>query len=148
MTSNVGAKSLSEKSIGFNPGDDSAFRSDDAVKKHFAPEFRNRLDAAVHFKPLGLDVIGKIVDKFIGLANAELKSRNVEVAIDASAREWLAKNGFDEKLGARPLERLIRKEIVERLVDEILFGRLSSSGGFVAVSCKGGKITTKIKAGA
>ncbi len=147
MTSNVGAKAITEKPIGFSPSDESSARTEDAVKKHFSPEFRNRLDAAVHFKPLDIEVIEKIVDKFVGLANAELKARGVSVSLKPAARRWFAKNGFDEKLGARPLERLVRKEITERLVDEILFGKLSSGGGEVEVSCsKAGKLVLDVKA--
>ncbi len=146
MTSNVGAKALSEKPIGFNPGDDTGGRTEDAVKKHFSPEFRNRLDATVHFNPLPKDVIERIVDKFVGLAAAELAPRSVSIELDGAARAWFAKHGFDEKLGARPLARLVRKEIVEGVVDDLLFGKLSKKGGRVKVSAKDDAIKLEIKA--
>lgn len=143
MSSNVGARAIEERPLGFVPADETASRSEDAVKKHFTPEFRNRLDGVMHFHPLSMPVMEKIVDKFIGLANAEFRTKDITIELDASARSWFARNGFNEKLGARPLERLIRREITEKAVDEILFGKLVS-GGIIKVGADGESLKLNI----
>ncbi len=144
MTSNVGAKSLTEKAIGFAASDDSSSKTEDAVKKHFSPEFRNRLDASIHFHSLTTDMAVKIVDKFIDKANKEFGAKNISVVLSEAAKHYFAKNGLDEKLGARPLERLIRREITEKIVDDILFGKLMA-GGKVFVSAVNGKLKISIR---
>lgn len=133
MTSNVGAKSLTEHAIGFSPANDTSARVDSAIKKHFTPEFRNRLDGIVHFNPLSRESIRQIVGKFIREACDALRDRKVKLELDEKAIDWLAENGFNEKLGARPMERLIRDSITAKLVDDILFGKLKN-GGTVKIS--------------
>ena len=125
MTSNVGAKSLSEHAIGFNAQDQTGSRADAAVRKHFSPEFRNRLDGIIHFHPLTPDSIRRIVCKFLEEASARLASRKLHLEADDKAIDWLVSHGFDEKLGARPLERLIRDGILAKLADRLLSGRPS-----------------------
>jgi ATP-dependent Clp protease ATP-binding subunit ClpA len=146
MTSNVGAGESARAAIGFerDGAAESGERTAKAVEKYFSPEFRNRLDSTVYFNPLTLGLMKKITEKFIKRLGDSLKEKNIIVTADSAALEWLAKNGCDEKMGARPLERLIRTEIQERLVDEILWGRLAS-GGTVKATLKGGKIALKIK---
>ena len=123
MTSNVGAKSLSEHAIGFNAQDQTGSRVDAAIRKHFSPEFRNRLDGIIHFHPLTPDSIRRIVQKFLAEASARLASRKLHLEADDKAVDWLVSHGFDEKLGARPLERLIRDNILAKLADRLLFSR-------------------------
>ena len=133
MTSNVGAKSLSEHAIGFAPAADTDSRVDAAVKKHFSPEFRNRLDGIVHFNPLSRESIRLIVGKFLRETSEALREKKVKLLVDEKATDWLAENGFNEKLGARPMERLIRDAITAKIVDDILFGKLKH-GGTVRIS--------------
>lgn len=128
MTSNVGAKSLSEHAIGFQASDQTDSRVDSAVRKHFTPEFRNRLDGIVHFHPLSQDSIRMIVHKFLAEAANRLRERKLQLKADEKAVEWLVVHGFNEKLGARPMERLIRDEILAKLVDRLLFATGRQSG--------------------
>ena len=99
-----------------------------AIEKTFTPEFLNRLDARVAFKALDVDVIKLIVDKFIKELNAQMAEQRVIVKLTPKAREWLAKNGFDAKYGARPMQRLIHQKIKQPLAKEILFGKLTDGG--------------------
>ena len=133
MTSNVGAKSLSEHAIGFAPSADTASRVDGAVRKHFSPEFRNRLDGIVHFNALSRESIRRIVGKFLRETADALREKKIRLEADEKALDWLAANGFDEKLGARPMERLIRDAVTAKVVDDILFGSLKK-GGSVKIS--------------
>ena len=133
MTSNVGAKSLSEHAIGFAPSADTASRVDGAVRKHFSPEFRNRLDGIVHFNALSRESIRRIVGKFLRETADALREKKIRLEADEKALDWLAANGFDEELGARPMERLIRDAVTAKVVDDILFGSLKK-GGSVKIS--------------
>jgi ATP-dependent Clp protease ATP-binding subunit ClpA len=134
MTSNAGAKEMEGGSIGiYKEAVLPTFKRDQSIKNFFTPEFRNRLDAIVHFNKLGDDQILKIVDKFLIQLEAKLVSKNVELKIDESARLHLAKIGFDPQMGARPLARIIDNEIKKPLSHEILFGKLEK-GGVVVVS--------------
>jgi ATP-dependent Clp protease ATP-binding subunit ClpA len=129
MTSNVGAREMEKGMVGFAPGDDSRENSgDEAFKRLFSPEFRNRLDARVTFNRLSPDVMTRIVDKFITELSIQLEGRNVAIALEEPAREYLAKEGYDEKFGARPLARVIQQEIKRRLSEELLFGELEGGG--------------------
>jgi ATP-dependent Clp protease ATP-binding subunit ClpA len=110
-----------------------------AIERTFTPEFRNRLDAQVPFKPLDLNVIKMIVDKFINELNGQLAEKRVSVQLDDKAREWLGKHGFDPRYGARPMARLIHEKIKQPLADKILFGKLVD-GGTVAVSEADGEL--------
>lgn len=134
MTSNAGAKEMESGSIGIHKESNApTFKRDQSIKNFFTPEFRNRLDAIVHFNKLGSDQVLKIVDKFIIQLETLLAGKNVELKIDESARLHLAKIGFDPQMGARPLARIIDTEIKKPLSHEILFGKLEK-GGTVVVS--------------
>jgi ATP-dependent Clp protease ATP-binding subunit ClpA len=132
MTTNAGAEELSKANIGFVEQDKTS-DNDEAIKKVFSPEFRNRLDATVWFKALTADNLYYVVDKFIVELQTQLDDKGVSIEVNDKARAWLTENGFDEKMGARPMERLIRNSIKKQLADEILFGALSK-GGQVKVS--------------
>ncbi len=133
MTSNAGSMERGAKAIGF--GATNQDKEMDAVNKLFPPEFRNRLDATVTFNSLTTKVMKSIVDKFIMELEDQLKSKKVTFELTESARTWLAKRGYSEEYGARPLARVIQKEIKDRLSDEILFGELMK-GGSVRISTK------------
>ena len=98
------------------------------VEKTFTPEFRNRLDAIIQFKPLDIAIVGNVVDKFIFELESLLADKNVTLALDADARLWLAEHGCDAKMGARPMARLIQEKIKTPLADDLLFGRLVNGG--------------------
>jgi ATP-dependent Clp protease ATP-binding subunit ClpA len=143
MTTNAGASDNNRQGIGFGRGkvtdEDEA-----AIKRLFTPEFRNRLDAVVNFNALPQDVIRNVVQKFILQLEAQLADRNVTVELSDEAADWLAKNGYDELYGARPLARVIQEHIKKPLADEILFGRLVR-GGHVRLALKDGKIVFEIE---
>ena len=132
MTSNAGAKEMESGSIGLGKSldhhDSQSHKRDKAIKNFFTPEFRNRLDAIVHFNKLGDDQILKIVDKFIIQLETKLSEKNVELIVSDEARKHLAKVGFDPQMGARPLARIIDQEIKKPLSHEILFGKLEKGG--------------------
>ncbi len=139
MTSNVGARDLAAVAIGFSERAAVA-DSHRAVEKFFTPEFRNRLDATIHFKSLAPELIERVVDKFINELAVLLEKKKVTIALKPAARAWLAQNGYDPKYGARPIARLIQNEIHEKIVDQILFGALEQ-GGKVTIDLKDGAIT-------
>ncbi len=139
LTSNAGSREMSAKSIGFAEGrvadeQDAALRriaagkSKAAIERVFSPEFRNRLDAIVTFKSLTPDVMETIVEKFILQLEAQLAERHVAIALQPEARAWLGRKGYDPVYGARPLGRVVQKEVRDPLTDEILFGRLEHGG--------------------
>jgi ATP-dependent Clp protease ATP-binding subunit ClpA len=130
MTTNAGASEMSRPSIGFSHQDHSTDGME-AIKKQFSPEFRNRLDAVIQFKALDPAVITRVVDKFIYELEAQLQEKGVALDVEDSAREWLAEHGFDAKMGARPMARLIQDNIKKPLAEELLFGRLSKGGNLV-----------------
>jgi ATP-dependent Clp protease ATP-binding subunit ClpA len=137
MTTNAG----SEKAAALGFGQSVATGSQDgAIKRLFKPEFRNRLDETIHFEPLSREIIERIVVKLIGELEAQLSGRNVKLTLTEPARGWLAENGFDPLLGARPMARIIQREIKDHLADEILFGRLKK-GGTVAIGFAGERLT-------
>ncbi len=135
MTTNAGASEMSSSAVGFtrNQGKDSSDKSKKAVETTFTPEFRNRLDAMIPFSELSAENMLAIVDKTVDKLFKGLHSKKIKLALTKEAKEWLAKNGFDSKLGARPLERLIRSELEDWLAQESLFGKLTK-GGTVHVS--------------
>jgi ATP-dependent Clp protease ATP-binding subunit ClpA len=143
MTTNAGAADAQRNSIGFGRGkqDDEA---DEAIKRVFTPEFRNRLDAVVAFKSLTPEIIRQVVQKFVIQLEAQLADRHVTIETSDEAADWLAKNGFDELYGARPLARVIQENIKKPLADEILFGKLVK-GGHVKVVLKDGKLAFEIE---
>ena len=134
LTSNAGSREMSAASIGFADRADDAGRraaegrSKQAIERVFSPEFRNRLDAIVTFKPLQPDAMELIVEKFILQLEAQLAERRVAITLEPAAREWLAKKGYDPVYGARPLARVVQREVRDRLTDEILFGALEHGG--------------------
>ena len=143
MTTNAGASDAQKNSIGFGRGkaDDEV---DEALKRLFTPEFRNRLDAIVQFKSLTPEVIKMVVLKFVMQLEAQLADRHVTIETSDEATDWLAKNGFDELYGARPLGRVIQENIKKPLADEILFGKLIK-GGHVKVVLKDAKLAFEIE---
>ena len=144
MTTNAGAQEASRSSIGFTE-QNHATDASEIIKKMFTPEFRNRLDAIVNFNALPMEVIRTVVDKFLDELQAQLDSKRVELDVGDEAKEWLAVNGFDEKMGARPMQRLIQEKIKRNLADFILFGELSENGGIAEVNIEDDdiKITTR-----
>ena len=138
MTTNAGAADNARASIGFGRGKVEG-EDDKAIQRLFAPEFRNRLDAIVAFKALDSTTIKSVVSKFIMQLEVQLGDRNITIELTDEAADWLAKNGFDELYGARPLARTIQEHIKKPLADDILFGRLTR-GGHVKVQLKDGKI--------
>ena len=144
MTTNAGADKLGRASMGFTHQDHSGDELQD-IKRMFNPEFRNRLDAIIHFKTLDDDTIGHVVDKFILELEAQLADKNVTIDLDNAARKWIAKHGHDPAMGARPMARLIQEKVKKPLADELLFGKLVH-GGQIKVSVKKGELTFKISA--
>jgi ATP-dependent Clp protease ATP-binding subunit ClpA len=138
MTTNAGASDMAKPPIGFEResrvGDDT-----EAIEKLFTPEFRNRLDAVIPFAALPPEVVAKVVDKFIIELETQLEDRGVMIELTDGAREWLAKKGYDQKFGARPLARVIQEKIKKALAEELLFGRLAK-GGVVVVKVEDGQI--------
>jgi ATP-dependent Clp protease ATP-binding subunit ClpA len=127
MTTNAGGREISESGIGFQK-DQGKGQGRGAIERTFSPEFRNRLDAWIAFKPLDAAVIEQIVDKFIDELNQQLVEKNVVVKLSPEARSWLGRRGFDRLLGARPMARLIQAKIKEPLAEKILFGSESVTG--------------------
>ena len=141
MTSNVGARETSAVPIGF--GERGPVTAKKAVEKTFSPEFRNRLDATVAFGALAEATMLKVVDKFVAEMGARLKDKGVQLQLSATARQYLARKGYDPIFGARPLGRLLQAEVSDVLADDILFGRLKN-GGQVRVGLRGGQLTFRI----
>ncbi len=127
MTTNAGAEEGSRASIGFTQ-QDHASDSLKVIERNFSPEFRNRLDAIVQFKPLDISIVGSVVDKFIFELEHVLTEKNVTLSLDSEARLWLAENGCDPKMGARPMARLIQEKIKKPLANDLLFGKLAQGG--------------------
>jgi len=142
MTSNVGAHSVQRASIGFNEQDHS-LDYEGELKKTFTPEFRNRLSEIIYFNSLSEEVVVYVVNKFLFELEDVLEQKNVSLIISDAARKWFAKNGYDSKMGARPMVRLIEKEIRKPLADELLFGQLNE-GGTVRVGVNKDKIALTI----
>ncbi|WP_371039109.1 ATP-dependent Clp protease ATP-binding subunit ClpA [Rhodosalinus sp. FB01] len=143
MTSNAGATEQAKAAVGFGrerrEGEDTA-----AIERTFTPEFRNRLDAVISFQPLPKEVILQVVEKFVLQLEAQLMDRNVAIELTKPAAEWLAERGYDDKMGARPLGRVIQEHIKKPLAEELLFGKLAK-GGVVRVAIKDGKIDLQIQ---
>ena len=133
MTTNAGARELSSGGVGFRNSSDTKGNAKGVIERTFTPEFRNRLDAWVPFRPLDIEIIKLIVDKFVKELNGQLADKRVIVKLDEPAREWMATNGFDARYGARPMSRLIHEKIKQPLANEILFGKLVH-GGSVSVT--------------
>ena len=149
MTTNIGAELLAKRNIGFSS---SSNESDamNSLNKLFTPEFRNRLDETIQFNYLDKSIILSIVDKFLTKLQAQLDKRNVEIVVSKAVINWIADNGYDKEMGARPMERFISKNIKKPLVDKLLFGNLKSGGqiklDIVNESLKFSEIKDKVKA--
>ncbi len=143
MTSNAGATEQAKSAVGFGrdrrEGEDTA-----AIERTFTPEFRNRLDAVISFGPLPKEVILQVVEKFVLQLEAQLLDRNVTIELTKPAAEWLADKGYDDKMGARPLARVIQEHIKKPLAEELLFGKLAK-GGVVRVGVKDGQIDLRLE---
>ncbi len=144
MTSNVGADLISRASMGFSQQDHSTDAME-ALRKMFTPEFRNRIDAIIQFQALTPAVIANVVDKFIVELQAQLDDKRVLLDVDETARAWLAEHGYDAKMGARPMTRLIQDELKKSLAEKILFGELAEHGGRVHVSAEGEHLALTIE---
>ena len=142
MTTNAGATEMSKQAIGFGRGTKIDADSE-AIEKAFTPEFRNRLDAVIPFATLPPEVVRMVVDKFIMQLEAQLTDRNVEIDLDAAARDWLSKKGYHPTFGARPLARVVQEEIKNPLADHLLFGDLTS-GGIVKVTVADNKLVLDV----
>jgi len=138
MTTNAGASDMAKEAIGFGregrTGED-----EDAIKRLFTPEFRNRLDATITFAGLTPEIVGRVVEKFVMQLEAQLADRNVTIELSSAAKEWLAERGYDRLYGARPLARVIQEHIKKPLAEELLFGKLVK-GGAVKVTMRDGKL--------
>ncbi|MFK7815343.1 MAG: ATP-dependent Clp protease ATP-binding subunit ClpA [Gammaproteobacteria bacterium] len=130
MTTNAGASEMSRSSVGFTSQDHQA-DGIEIIKRTFTPEFRNRMDAIIQFSALDKKTILYVVEKFVSKLEAQLESKNIEIQVEASAKEWIAERGYDVKMGARPMERVIQEHIKKLLAEEILFGRLENGGKVV-----------------
>jgi ATP-dependent Clp protease ATP-binding subunit ClpA len=138
MTTNAGAEQTSRRSIGFAE-QDHATDGMEAIKRLFAPEFRNRLDSVIQFKSLTPQTISHVVDKFVMELETQLEQKGVTIDIDSDARAWLAEHGYDVAMGARPMARVIKEYIKKPLAEELLFGKLEG-GGYVHVTVSEGKL--------
>ncbi len=150
LTSNAGSREMSAKNIGFSEGSSDVSRDDAtrrsaatkskaAIERVFSPEFRNRLDAIVTFGNLSMEVMETIVEKFVLQLEAQLAERHVAITLSPEARAWLARKGYDQIYGARPLGRVVQKDVRDPLTDEILFGKLEN-GGTVTIGVDGDKL--------
>jgi ATP-dependent Clp protease ATP-binding subunit ClpA len=127
LTTNAGAQEMSRSSVGFTLQDHSTDAME-VLKKLFSPEFRNRLDAIIQFEPLGEQSIARVVDKLIVELEAQLDKNDVTIELEPAARDWVAVRGYDKKMGARPMARVIQEHIKRPLAEELLFGKLAEGG--------------------
>ena len=139
MTTNAGAAEMAKSAIGFGRSEREG-EDDEAIKRMFTPEFRNRLDATIAFSGLSHEIVSHVVDKFIDELKAQLADQRVTIEMSDAARAWIAERGYDKQNGARPLARFIQDHVKKPLADELLFGRLAK-GGRVTVDQDGAKLT-------
>jgi ATP-dependent Clp protease ATP-binding subunit ClpA len=144
MTTNAGARQASRRSIGFVE-QDHATDAMETIRRTFTPEFRNRLDAVVQFKPLDFEHVLRVVDKFLIELETQLLEKRVSLNVDGDARSWLAEHGFDQKMGARPMARLIQDRVKRAIADELLFGKLAD-GGRVSLGVRDGELIVDTEA--
>ena len=145
MTTNAGAFESNQTSIGFTHSSSAQDKSSEALGRVFSPEFRNRLDAIIQFKPLDIISITQVVNKFIKELSDQLQQKAVILTIDEPAKLWLAENGYHPQMGARPMARIIQEQLKKPLADELLFGRLSQRGGLVHVGVQQNRLAIEIK---
>ncbi|MEX0583549.1 MAG: AAA family ATPase, partial [Sneathiella sp.] len=146
MTTNAGAQEMTKQAIGFGT-DLREGEDEEAIKRLFTPEFRNRLDAVIPFAPLPPEVVSRVVEKFVLQLETQLEDRNVTISLSDTAATWLAKKGYDVSYGARPLARVIQDSIKKPLSEELLFGKLAK-GGHVSIGVKAGELTFRIESAA
>ena len=139
LTTNTGSRESSQRTVGFEK-EEYEDKSAQAIERYFSPEFRNRLNAVLHFSSLSKEVVEKIVDKMVGQLAERLKVKKVSIELTPEARAYIAEKGYNKQLGARPIQRLIDSEITQNLTHEILFGQLSSGGGSVRIVVNDGKL--------
>jgi ATP-dependent Clp protease ATP-binding subunit ClpA len=140
MTTNAGAQEMARLSIGFTQADNSTDGME-AIRRLFSPEFRNRIDAVIQFAALDPATIERVVDKLIVEVETQLEQKGVALSLDDAARRWIAEKGYDPKMGARPMARVIQEHIKRPLAEELLFGRLAGGGQVrVSVSDDGSKL--------
>ncbi|HCG78665.1 MAG TPA: ATP-dependent Clp protease ATP-binding subunit ClpA [Oceanospirillales bacterium] len=142
MTTNAGAAQMSRASIGFTQQDHTTDGAEE-LKKLFTPEFRNRLDSVIQFAPLTPDTTLHVVDKFLAELQGQLDDKGVLLNVDDEARSWLAEHGYDEKMGARPMARLVQDKIKKPLAEKILFGDLSK-GGEIEITVVDGELSLEL----
>jgi ATP-dependent Clp protease ATP-binding subunit ClpA len=148
LTTNAGAQEMSAKSIGFGGGESlDASRAKKVIERTFTPEFRNRLDGWILFGGLSQDIILKVVDKEVGLLQAQLQPKDVVLEVTGPAREWLAEHGYDPAFGARPMGRLVENQIKRKLAEALLFGELQK-GGTAIVDVSGAELQIRTVAAA
>ncbi|MCE3002474.1 MAG: ATP-dependent Clp protease ATP-binding subunit ClpA [Xanthomonadaceae bacterium] len=143
MTTNAGAAQASRRSIGFTRQDHSTDAME-VIRRTFTPEFRNRLDAVIQFASLDFEHILRVVDKFLIELETQLQEKHVSVSATPEARQWLAENGFDPAMGARPMARVIQENVKRPLADELLFGQLVN-GGRVTIDVREGNLSTRVE---
>jgi ATP-dependent Clp protease ATP-binding subunit ClpA len=137
MTTNEGAREMSRPSIGFVAADNKPDGME-ALRRLFSPEFRNRLDAIIQFAPLDTATIARVVEKLLLEAETQLEQKGVSLTVDEAARRWIAEKGYDPKMGARPMARVIQEHVKRPLAEELLFGKLSGGGqAFVTLAADG-----------
>ncbi|MGA3158549.1 MAG: AAA family ATPase, partial [Steroidobacteraceae bacterium] len=140
MTTNAGAQEMSRPAIGFMPADNTSDGME-AVRRLFSPEFRNRLDAIIQFAALDPPTIERVVDKLLLETEAQLEQKGVSLVIEDAARQWIAVRGYDPKMGARPMARVIQEHVKRPLAEELLFGKLAGGGTVrVSVAADGSKL--------
>ena len=144
MTSNAGAREMQARGIGFGAGRAGDGRKE--LERLFSPEFRNRLDEIVRFDDLGPEVMGRVVDKFVRELEEQLRERKVKIQLSDAARAWLAEKGYDRDFGARPMARLIQSSLKDRIVDDLLFGKLAG-GGSLRVDVVDGRLAFEVAGG-
>jgi ATP-dependent Clp protease ATP-binding subunit ClpA len=145
MTSNAGAELASRRSIGFQSQDHTTDAME-VIRRTFSPEFRNRLDGIIQFSSLPTEVVRNVVDKFLIELQAQLDEKRVQLDVEDDARNWLAEEGYDPDMGARPMARLIQEKLKKPLAEMILFGELAEQGGTVHVSLENGELNLAMEA--
>ena len=134
MTTNAGAAEMDSGSIGIHKKiAENGHKRDKVIKNFFSPEFRNRLNAIIHFNRLKDEQIVQIVEKFINQLSVKLSAKSIDINVSKDALNWFVKNGYDPKMGARPLDRLVREKLTKPISREILFGRFEKTGGLIQV---------------
>jgi ATP-dependent Clp protease ATP-binding subunit ClpA len=142
MTTNAGAVAMDKRSIGFTSQDNSTDGME-VIKREFTPEFRNRLDAIVQFKPLPVEVVHTVVDKFLIELQSQLDEKKITLNVSKEVRDFLVEHGYDKTMGARPMARIIQEHVKKPLAEMVLFSELADRGGQINISLEDGKVVVK-----